>query len=298
MTASGTLVVVSGAAGAIGGAVAEGLQVAGYRVRGVDLREGRRGVDEMFVGDCRDEDFALQVVDGAAALIHLAAQPSPDPLRPERTFLNNVPVSFALCHAAASSGVRRIIVASSISIYGMAYAPRDELVVPYAPVDELTPLQAADTYALGKAVDELALRMFERRFGTSSIALRMPFVSTGAPLNQLGRDTALDPSLRSRELWSYLDTRDAVHAFVRALESHVVGTRAFNVVSPASLGSVDVEHLLRSYLPSVEIRGSIFPGHSAYSTSLAKQLLSFTANWCWCGAMLQDHMESGHQSHS
>lgn len=287
------LVVVSGAAGAVGGAVAERLREAGWRVRGIDLRPASHGVDEMLVGDCADAEFAQRAVSGAAALVHLAAQPSPDRVRPARTFLNNVPASFTLCHAAAEEGIGVIVAASSISIVGMAYAPDDSTVVPYVPVDEETPLQIADTYALSKGVDELMLGMIARRFGTTTIALRMPFVATGEALDGWGRAVAADPVPRTRELWSYIDTRDAAHAFVQSLEAGLTGAHVLTVASSASLGSVDVEQLLASHLPTVEIRERIPAGRSAYSTSLAAERIGFSARWCWCGGALGDEHLSG-----
>jgi nucleoside-diphosphate-sugar epimerase len=284
MSGSG-LVVVSGAAGAVGGAVAEALRTAGWQVRGVDLRPASQGVDEMLVGDCGDEEFALRAVEGASALVHLAAQPSPDRVRPARTFMNNVPASFALCHAAAEQGISRIVAASSISILGMAYGP-DESTVPYVPVDDRTPLQIADTYALSKGVDELTLGMITRHFGTTTVALRMPFVATGEVLNGWGRAVAADPASRVRELWSYIDTRDAARAFVQALDAELSGAHVLTVAAAASLGSVDVERLLAEYLPQVEIRHRIRPGRTAYATALAEQRIGFASQWCWCGGRL------------
>lgn len=286
------LVVVSGAAGAVGGAVAEALRTAGWQVRGVDLRPASHGVDEMLVGDCGDGEFASRAMEGAAALVHLAAQPSPDRVNPARTFMNNVPASFALCHAAAEQGIDKIVAASSISILGMAYGP-DDSTVPYVPVDERTPLQIADTYALSKGVDELTLGMITRRFGATTIALRMPFVATGEVLDRWGRTVAADPTTRTRELWSYIDTRDAVSAFVQSLESALRGAHVLTVASSASLGSVDVERLLARHLPEVEIREPIPAGRSAYSTALAAQRIGFAAQWCWCGGRLSPELPAG-----
>lgn len=286
------LAVVSGAAGAVGGAVAEALQVAGWRVRGVDRRAASRGVDEMMVGDCGDEEFAQRAVEGASAIVHLAAQPSPDLVRPARTFMNNVPASFALCHSAAEAGISRIVAASSISILGMAYGP-DESTVPYVPVDERTPLQIADTYALSKGVDELMLGMLSRRFGVTTVALRMPFIATGDALDGWGRAVAADPEPRTRELWAYMDNRDAARAFVQSLDADLRGAHVLTVASSASLGSVDVEQLLARHLPHVEVRERIAPGRSAYSTALAEQTIGFAAQWCWCGGQLGSAPLSG-----
>lgn len=94
----------------------------GHSPLGVALRAALGGTHEVAVagaGDLRDEEFAKGVVDGADALIHLA------PLYPdlpagagEREALDGATRgTYVLLHAAVASGVRRVVLGSSLDLF-------------------------------------------------------------------------------------------------------------------------------------------------------------------------------------
>jgi nucleoside-diphosphate-sugar epimerase len=94
------------------------------------------------------------------------------------------------------------------------------------------PSKAADAYALSKQTDELTAAMMWRRYGLSVVALRLPFLGEpGRRLRERAHRYAEHPEAGARDLWSYLDDRDASRACVAALTLaphgfHVVGLAA------------------------------------------------------------------------
>ncbi len=135
-------VVVTGAAGFIGGHVARALAEAGHEVRGVD----RRGDPPLDLA--RDDLTELAEAD---VVVHLAGRPG---VRSSFGALaeverDNVTATRRLL-AACAPGRPRIVLASSSSVYGSATA---------GPQRESDPLRPASPYARSKAeAERLALR--------------------------------------------------------------------------------------------------------------------------------------------
>ncbi|HEY8301184.1 MAG TPA: NAD(P)-dependent oxidoreductase [Jatrophihabitans sp.] len=89
---------MSGAAGKLGGAVVTALRGAGVDVVAVDLR-----MPDGAGLDLRDFDAVDESMDGADAVIHLAAVPSPEGIAATALVENNAMSTFnVLCRAAPS----------------------------------------------------------------------------------------------------------------------------------------------------------------------------------------------------
>ena len=163
---------VTGGAGFIGSHVVEALMERGAPVRVVDdLSTGRRSNlagwsdVELVEADLADEGVAVRAVAGIDQVIHLAAIPSvPRSVRqPARCHRANVEATLALLLAARDAGVRRVVLASSSSVYGESEAlPKHEGLCP-AP---LSP------YALHKLIGEQYAALFARLYGLETVALR------------------------------------------------------------------------------------------------------------------------------
>ena len=148
-------------------------------------------------GDVRDPDFVASVMERARpdALIHLAALPSPLHGTPLEVFSTNVEATFVALDAAGNAGVKRVSLASSISLLGLPYGA-EGLAPLFAPVDETHPNIGTDPYALSKEVDEATAAMMHRRHGFQVVALR---ISNTAPMDdhldrmRQGRDRPVVP---------------------------------------------------------------------------------------------------------
>ncbi len=127
-----TLAAVTGGGGFIGSHLAEALLAEGGRVRVADdFSTGRRenvpaGV-ELLEGDVND--VAARAVEGADVVYHLAALPSvPRSVeRPLECHRATAQGTVAVLAAAERAGVRRVVFASSSSVYGdTAVLPKRE----------------------------------------------------------------------------------------------------------------------------------------------------------------------------
>ncbi|HEX2164293.1 MAG TPA: NAD-dependent epimerase/dehydratase family protein [Thermoanaerobaculia bacterium] len=166
-------VLVTGGAGFIGSHLVDALVEAGARVRVLDdLSTGRRdnlahldGRIELQIGDVRDLDACRAACAGAAVVFHQAALGSvPRSIRdPATTFAVNVAGTANVMAAARDAGARRVVYASSSSVYGdSSRLPKRE----GEEGDTLSP------YAASKRMCEELGRVFARSFGMETVGLR------------------------------------------------------------------------------------------------------------------------------
>ncbi len=163
---------VTGAAGFIGRSIAAALLKRGEAVRGVDsLITGNRanlaGLEAMeFVeGDLADPAVCAKVSAGVGVVFHEAALASVprSVANPVATNVNCVDATLNLLVAARDAGVRRVVYASSSSLYGDAPTlPKHEQMLP----DPITP------YAVAKLAGEHYMRVFTRVYGLETVTLR------------------------------------------------------------------------------------------------------------------------------
>jgi UDP-glucose 4-epimerase len=164
-------VLVTGGGGFIGSNLARALLARGDEVRILDnFSSGRRGNLEsldvdLVEGDLRSYERVARAVQGVEVVFHQGALPSvprsiQDPLTSSAV---NVEGTLNVLLAARDAGVRRVVFASSSSVYGNAPGmPREETqaVAPLAP------------YAVSKLAAEQYCMVANRVFGVETVALR------------------------------------------------------------------------------------------------------------------------------
>lgn len=169
-------VLITGGTGLIGKTTCEHLLMKGWQVRSLDLVLLKEPDDiEHVQGDILHFEALLKAMENCDAVVHLAALRSPTMAQASSIFHVNAAGTFNVFEAAAKSGIRRVVQASSINAYGFYYgtvehAPR------YLPVDEDHPTLTTDPYSFSKQIDESIGAYFWRRDGISSAALRFPAV--------------------------------------------------------------------------------------------------------------------------
>ncbi|MDO8187577.1 NAD(P)-dependent oxidoreductase [Conexibacter sp. JD483] len=275
-------VLVTGAGGGIGRVVVAELAAGGHAVVALDragagIPAGDGGAAAIHVGDCRDGALVRTALAGADAVVHLAGVPAPGIVPDPELFAGNTQATFTVLDEAVRAGVRRVVTASSVSILGAAWA-EDHVSPLYLPLDEAHPLRPREAYALAKQCDEATEAMFCRRDGIAVVALRFPFTDTSAAIAARAARVAEDPAEGSRELWAYLDVRDAARACRLAVEATVApGFHPVYVVADDTLAPLPTEQLVRAFHPETELRAPLPGRRTAYATARAVALLGFRA---------------------
>jgi nucleoside-diphosphate-sugar epimerase len=265
-------VLVTGAAGKIGRAVVAQVAQAGHEVLATDQVAPVGGPSgpplecaSFALGDLRDGELVKKLVGDVDAVVHCAAIISPYGCPDDYVYVNNAHSTFLVLNEAARAGARRAVSLSSLSALGLAYSGRDRS-PHYLPVDEDHPVEVEDPYGLSKLAGEATAAMAHQRWGADIVSLRLPNVATGQALSGRAARLTADPSANRKELWGWLDTRDAAAVALCALEAPVRGHTMVQVTAPTTVVDVPTEELLREYFPLVERRSS-FPAHQALFTS-------------------------------
>jgi len=193
-------VVVTGGAGFIGANLCRAL-VAEPRVTEVvaldDLSTGRReNLDpdmlELVEGSVLDQSLLDRVLDGAGAVVHLAARPSvPRSLTdPMATHVVNATGTMNVLEAVRRSGSAHVVVASSSSVYGAN---------PELPKREDMATMPVSPYAASKLAQEAYTLAYGRSFGLPVLAFR--FFNVFGPLQAADHAyAAVVPAFVSRAL--------------------------------------------------------------------------------------------------
>lgn len=270
-------VLVTGAAGLIGRSVVELLLARGVPVTALVLDDpGDLGVDRVFAGDAGDPDLVRAALRDVDAVAHFAARPSPLGAAPIDVFAGNTRATFAVLEEAGRAGIPRAMIASSLSILGVSWAPR-RLHPDYYPVDDESPLQVEDPYGLSKQVDEATATAMSRRYGLTVVALRFPFVGDDDRIAARLAQATTDPGSVAMDSWAYLHVRDAAEATWRALTAPLTGCHRVFVAAPEILAPYPTEALIAAYHPGTALRRRL-PGREVpIDLSAAHRLLSFAA---------------------
>ncbi len=283
---------VTGSSGRLGRAVVADLLEAGYDVVGADrvppqaAPQGLRTVS----WDGREVDTLAAAMLGCDGLIHLAAIPRPYRDPDEVVFRNNTGTTFAALRAASQVGIIRAVIASSGSAYGTAWSPKPTH-VRYVPVDEDHPLLNHDPYGLSKEVDERTAEMFCRRDQMSVAALRFHWIATRDEQLQRAADVRrhlladdCDWPNQLRELWGYVDIRDAARACRLALaaaKDRPYGFVPMNIVAADALVEQPIAELLAAHAPDIEIRRVLRPGAGAFAIDRAGDIIDWQPRHSW-----------------
>jgi nucleoside-diphosphate-sugar epimerase len=278
MSDAPTAVLVTGAAGMVGRATLDLLAKAGVHVCALDRRDpGDLRADRVIVGAADDPGTVRKALSGVSSVIHLAARPDPRHGTPIQVYAGNTNSTFAVLSEAAAAGVTRVAVAGSYSVTGLPFGP-PEARPAYLPVDEAMPVRPVDPYALSKQADEATAAMVHRASGMTITVLRFPFL--GDPGQRLAERAALytaDPAAGAREVWAYLDTRDAARACWAAVTVAPPGCHVVFAAAPETLAPYPTAELADAFLPGVP-RNARLPGRIApLDVSAAARILGFRA---------------------
>jgi UDP-glucose 4-epimerase len=241
-------VLITGAGGTLGRALAPLLASAGYTPVLLDVQP-LQAPYEFVQGDVRKWADIRAATEGVDLIVHTAAIHGIH-LRnhsPREFYDLNLTGTFNMWEAAAEVKVRGVVFSSTMGVYGESRRPASDQAV--AVLHEETPLLPGDIYGFTKVAGEEMCRYYGRTYGIPSVALRYgmfvpePFFRYGIRLLYGGVDAA--------------DVARAVLAACEALAADRFQWDAFNVESYVPFSPEDGPQLRQDPLPVVE---KYYPG--------------------------------------
>jgi dTDP-L-rhamnose 4-epimerase len=296
-------ILVTGGCGFIGRHVTEELLDGGYNVRVLDALIDQVHGDteaampeaaEIIRGDVRDKTVVEKALQGIDGVIHLAAEVGVGQSMYEiaRYVGGNDLGTAVLLEAMISHPVNRIVVASSMSVYGEGryktkageqlgavrrlsdkikkgnwnpLSPHGETLTPIA-TDEEKPVDLASIYALTKYAQEKQVLIFGETYGIDAVALRLfnvfgagqalsnPY--TGVLANFASRLANNQPPMifeDGQQRRDFVHVRDVARAFRLALEKPKAAGHVINVGSGQAYTIAEVATLLADAMGVPEI---------------------------------------------
>ncbi|CAN5478379.1 NAD(P)-dependent oxidoreductase [soil metagenome] len=214
------------------------------------------------------------------AVVHFAAVPRILLTSDAKTYAANVLSTYNVLEAATRLGVKKIVFASSETTYGICFAQGERRPL-YVPVDEEHPTVPEDSYAMSKVAGEATARSFQARTGADIYGLRINNVIEPHEYAELFPDFLADPSLRRRNIFAYIDTRDLGQLVQRCLEVDGLGYEVFNVANADLSVAATTDEIRDRFYDGVEVRRELGRDETFYSIDKARDLLGYEPQHSW-----------------
>lgn len=287
-------ILFTGGSGKAGKHVVPYLLDQGHRVVNVDLTPlNHPGVDNL-TADITDSGQMFNVMTSYAnfdelepgtgvpefdAVVHFAAVPR-ILIRPDNeTFRVNTVGTYNVIEAAVKLGIRKIIIASSETTYGVCFA--DGEVSPASlPVEEDMDVNPMDSYGLSKVVNEQTARSFQRRSGFDIYALRIGNVMEPHEYDRFPGFFA-DPGVRRRNIFCYIDARDLGQIVDRCLKTDGLGFQVFNAGNDTNSVDMPTAEIAERFFPGVLLTREMGEHEALYSNRKIREMLGFKEEHDW-----------------
>jgi nucleoside-diphosphate-sugar epimerase len=288
-------ILFTGGSGKAGREVVPYLVNQGHRVMNIDLVPFENpGVDNI-IADITDSGQMFNAMSMYAdfdelepgtgvprfdAVVHFAAVPrillTPD----NECYRVNAIGTYNVLEAALKMGVRKVVIASSETTYGVCFAD-GERKPEYLPVDEEHPTVPEDSYGMSKVVNEVTARSFAERTGADVYALRINNVMSPEDYARDWPAYLENPDMRRRNIFSYIDARDLGQVVDLCLKKDGLGYQVFNVANDAMSVALTSEEVVARYYEGVELREPPENWTTPYSNRKIKEVLGFREQHPW-----------------
>ena len=292
----------TGGSGKAGKHVIPYLVAQGHRVLNFDrVPLGGAGVHDL-IGDVTDAGQVYSALHGHAgydeletgqgarafdAVVHFAAVPRMLMCPDTETWRVNVLGTYNVIEAAVKLGIRKVVIASSETTYGICFA--DGVTDPHQlPLTEAYDIDPMDTYGTSKKVNEVTARSFAQRSGADIYALRIGNVVEPHEYETLFPTYFAQPDLRRRNAFNYVDARDLGQIVDRCLKTDGLGFQVFNACNSTNGMNIPNAELLARFFPNVPVTEALGPWDSLMSNRKIREMLGFQDQYDWRN-MLPDH---------
>ena len=267
----------------------------GYRVLNVDLVPLKHpGVDNL-IADITDSGQMFNAMNSYAgldeleygkgtpkfdAVVHFAAVPriliNPD----NETFRVNTVGTYNVIEAAVKMGIKKIIIASSETTYGICFSDgqTDPKVLPLEEDYDVDPM---DSYGLSKVVNEKTARTFQRRSGYDIYALRIGNVIEPHEYQELFPHYFKNPEVRRRNAFCYIDARDLGQIVDLCIQKDGLGFQIFNAGNDHNGAVIPSKELCKRFFPGVTLSRELDEHEALFSNRKIKEVLGFKEQHNW-----------------
>ena len=290
----GMRILFTGGAGKAGRHVVPYLLAQGHRVVNVDrVPLDVPGVDNL-LADITDSGQMFNVMSSYAgfdelepgtgvprfdAVVHFAAIPRILITADNETFRVNTIGTYNVIEAAVKMGIRKIVIASSETTYGLCFA--DGRADPDSlPLEENYDVNPMDSYGLSKVLNEQTARAFQRRSGADIYALR---ISNVMEPDEYERFPGFfkDPGSRRRNVFCYIDARDLGQIVDRCLKTDGLGFQVFNAGNDTNAANIPAAELIKRFFPGVPVTRKLDTYEALFSNRKIREVLGFVEEHNW-----------------
>ncbi|PYH47043.1 NAD-dependent epimerase/dehydratase family protein [Aspergillus saccharolyticus JOP 1030-1] len=216
------------------------------------------------------------------AVIHLAGYARNMIVPDNETYRGNVLAFYNVLEAACQMGIRKILLASSICVYGVAFAEGD-VDYPAFPVDESVPAQPMDVYAISKVCGEQTAAGFAKRYPETDVYVYR-FGAMVSPEEFQERFTGYveRPGEWKVHGWAYTDARDLGLMVERGLMVDGLGFQVFNAVNDEMTNfESSTEAFLARVCPGVPVTRELIGREAPVSNRKLREVLGFVQRVRW-----------------
>lgn len=216
--------------------------------------------------------------------------PQPNRLPDNETFRINTLSSYAIIEAACKLHIPKLILASSICVYGITYA-EGRISLPHFPITETSPTDPMDVYATSKMCMERIAQSFEKRFRAMGTPVDMYCLRLGAVVTPARHQATMTRYLDAPRdwavhMWSYLDARDLGILVHRCVLSDGLGFQVFNAVNDENTlpdhAALTLDWLSAVCPESEIVDAQALSGRNApISNEKARRMLGFREEYSW-----------------
>ncbi|KAG4414909.1 hypothetical protein IFR04_011932 [Cadophora malorum] len=219
------------------------------------------------------------------AVIHLAGLARNMLVPDNETFRVNTLGTYNIIEAACKLGIRKVIIASSVCVYGATFAEGD-VDFPSFPIDEDIDCNPTDTYSISKLCGERVARGFARRFGIDVYALRIgALIAPGEYQTDVFKTYVERPEEWKVHGWSYTDARDLGEMCERCVRVDGLGWQAFNATNDEITNSLsedgNTEAFLKRVCPETPFTRRMGSREAPMSNRKMKEMLGFEEQHHW-----------------
>ncbi|GHA32690.1 UDP-glucose 4-epimerase [Devosia pacifica] len=213
------------------------------------------------------------------AVVHFAAIPAIFRRPDNETFRINTVSTYNVIEAAVKLGIRKVIIASSETTYGVCFAEGDKDYHQF-PLEEDYDIDPMDSYGLSKVVNEKTARAFAMRTGADIYALRIGNVIEPHEYDRFPGFVA-HPETRKRNAWSYIDARDLGQIVDLCVKKDGLGFTVFNAVNDTITADIPTKDFLAKYAPNTPITREMGEYEAPLSNRKAREVLGFKEEHNW-----------------